>query len=391
MALPMKNAMKVMKSSAMKAKTSMKAKAMKVMKKKAVSKIAMGKRAKSVVFRGSKEKTSGGLAKSQLMKNKRGKVVSKKMHAKGKTIQKFVQRWLDSVMTARKELGIKGFCAVGGKSAQGKALYAKAKVSQSRLPAEFNLLSQFEKHMQELQRARITAGWTYKPVAILHPHILKWEWMHPLYTNKGLPLRCEGLFEKKNPVGLVGYVQPLVQDTVTQVACFAVAASVRGGPGPTRSYPEGVTCLSAAHLGFILASTKLDSSKFGLRRFGFTMNGALAVLHRCLQLPDGSLHRSVWEKIHALRKALRWELEANWAQWEGAKVLYDSPVFTLAWDLHQATLKNHGLDLKQQAKFEEEQDCAVERLKSNMTVDLLAVPARPEAFLPVAEWQELAR
>ncbi|CAE7194480.1 unnamed protein product, partial [Symbiodinium necroappetens] len=124
----MKTAMKkVVKSGAMKAKTTMKAKAMKAMKKKAVSKIAMGKRAKSVVFRGSKEKTSGGLAKSQLMKNKRGKVVSKKMHAKGKTIQKFVQRWLDSVMTARKELGIKGFCAVGGKSAQGKALYAKAK------------------------------------------------------------------------------------------------------------------------------------------------------------------------------------------------------------------------------------------------------------------------
>ncbi|CAE7897787.1 unnamed protein product [Symbiodinium sp. KB8] len=118
---------KVMKSSTMKAKTTMKAKAMKAMKKKAVSKIATGKRAKSVVFRGSKEKTSGGLAKSQLMKNKRGKVVSKKMHAKGKTIQKFVQQWLDAVMTARKELGIKGFCAVGGKSAQGKALYAKAK------------------------------------------------------------------------------------------------------------------------------------------------------------------------------------------------------------------------------------------------------------------------
>ena len=61
------------------------------------------------------------------MLNKRGKVVSKKMHAKGKSIQKFVQNWLNAVMTARKELGIKGFCAVGGKSAQGKALYAKAK------------------------------------------------------------------------------------------------------------------------------------------------------------------------------------------------------------------------------------------------------------------------
>merc|ERR1712107_434406 len=35
--------------------------------------------------------------------------------------------WNKAVMTARKELGIKGFQAVGGKSAQGKALYAKAK------------------------------------------------------------------------------------------------------------------------------------------------------------------------------------------------------------------------------------------------------------------------
>ena len=32
-----------------------------------------------------------------------------------------------AVTKARKELGIKGFCAVNGKSAQGKALYAKAK------------------------------------------------------------------------------------------------------------------------------------------------------------------------------------------------------------------------------------------------------------------------
>ena len=73
------------------------------------------------------EKTTGGLQKANLMKNKRGKVVSKKMHAKGKSIQKFVQGWLSAVATARKELGIKGFCVIGGKSAQGKALYAKAK------------------------------------------------------------------------------------------------------------------------------------------------------------------------------------------------------------------------------------------------------------------------
>ncbi|CAE7317822.1 Pol [Symbiodinium natans] len=126
MALPMRTAMKkAMKGSAMKAKAMKKP--MKAMKKKTVSKIATGKRAKSVVFRGNKEKTTGGLQKSNLMLNKRGKVVSKKMHAKGKSIQKFVQNWLNAVMTARKELGIKGFCAVGGKSAQGKALYAKAK------------------------------------------------------------------------------------------------------------------------------------------------------------------------------------------------------------------------------------------------------------------------
>jgi len=32
-----------------------------------------------------------------------------------------------AVIKARKELGIKGFCAINGKSATGKALYAKAK------------------------------------------------------------------------------------------------------------------------------------------------------------------------------------------------------------------------------------------------------------------------
>ena len=47
--------------------------------KKRVSKVAKGKRAKSSVFRGTKEKTAGGLKKSDLMRNKRGKVVSRKM------------------------------------------------------------------------------------------------------------------------------------------------------------------------------------------------------------------------------------------------------------------------------------------------------------------------
>merc|ERR1719261_1624205 len=67
---------------AMKAMAAMKA--MRAMKKKAVSKIAKGKFAKSVVFRGTKAKTVGGLTKSDLVENKRGKIVSKKSLAHGK-------------------------------------------------------------------------------------------------------------------------------------------------------------------------------------------------------------------------------------------------------------------------------------------------------------------
>ncbi|CAJ1353445.1 unnamed protein product, partial [Effrenium voratum] len=130
MALPMKSAMKAVMKSAMKSamkkatKPAMKAK---VMKKKAVSKIAKGKRAKTAVFKGAKEKTATQLTKSDLMMNKRGKVVTKKKSAAGKKAYKYISAWNTAVQKARKELGIKGFCPVNGKTAQGKALYAKAK------------------------------------------------------------------------------------------------------------------------------------------------------------------------------------------------------------------------------------------------------------------------
>merc|ERR1711994_373740 len=104
-------------------------KAMKAMKVKGVSKIARGRLAKSRDFSGKKEKTGGGLTKETLMKNKAGKVVSKAKSAQGK--KRFagsaLERWLKAVRQARKALNITGFCAVGGKTAQGKALYAKAK------------------------------------------------------------------------------------------------------------------------------------------------------------------------------------------------------------------------------------------------------------------------
>merc|ERR1719453_3035014 len=93
-------------------------KAMRAMKKKTVSKIAKGRMAKVMVFRGTKEKTVGGMTAAALTKNKHGKVVSKKRSAFGKK-----NLWIAAVTKARKALGIKGFCAVK----KGTPLYTKAK------------------------------------------------------------------------------------------------------------------------------------------------------------------------------------------------------------------------------------------------------------------------
>merc|ERR1719436_514678 len=114
---------------AMKAKSAMKSSMKRAMKSKRVAKIARGKRARSQVLKGKKEKTVGGLTSSQLMKNSYGKVVSKSAsQAKKKAYagSKF-QKWIKAVQQARKELNVKGFVGVGGKTAVGKSLYAKAK------------------------------------------------------------------------------------------------------------------------------------------------------------------------------------------------------------------------------------------------------------------------
>merc|ERR1719214_400040 len=87
-------------------------KAMRAMKKKAVSKIAKGKMARSVVFRGTKAKTSSGLTKGDLIKNKRGKIVTKKSVAAGKKAYANIKGWTTAVQKARKALGVKGFVAV---------------------------------------------------------------------------------------------------------------------------------------------------------------------------------------------------------------------------------------------------------------------------------------
>merc|ERR1712188_56150 len=99
-------------------------KAMRAMKKKAVSKIAKGRMAKVVVFRGSKAKTTSGLTKSDLVKNKAGRIVSKKQQAKGKALYaNFAKKWISAVQKARKTLGLKGFVAIK----KGSPLYQKAK------------------------------------------------------------------------------------------------------------------------------------------------------------------------------------------------------------------------------------------------------------------------
>merc|ERR1739844_702073 len=91
--------------------------------------IAKGKRGKASVFRGTKVKTSGGLQKKDLKKNKNGKVVSiKRSNATKKSKgYKKIMAWANAGKTARKAMGIKGFQAVGGSSAKGKALLAKVR------------------------------------------------------------------------------------------------------------------------------------------------------------------------------------------------------------------------------------------------------------------------
>merc|ERR1719335_1999866 len=106
---------------AMKMAKAMKAmKVMKVMKKKVT-----GSRAS--VMSGKKLKTKTGLTKDKLMKSKTGKIVTKKSNAAGKKAYKNISAWTKATQAARKALGIKGFCPIGGKTAKGQAFLKKAK------------------------------------------------------------------------------------------------------------------------------------------------------------------------------------------------------------------------------------------------------------------------
>merc|ERR1712039_1044096 len=125
-----KPAMKgAMKAAAMKKVTMKKAAKKKAMKVKRMSKVAKGRGAKARVLSGSKAKTVGGLTAASLTRSKTGKVVSKKASARAKKAFQSspLKVWADACKKARKALGLTGFVPMGGKTAAGKALLAKAK------------------------------------------------------------------------------------------------------------------------------------------------------------------------------------------------------------------------------------------------------------------------
>merc|ERR1719182_636967 len=101
----------------MKAMRAMKAaasKAMRAMKKKPIS----ARLARRHAFAGKLAVTKTGLTKSDLVKNKSGRVVSKKASLRGKK-----SPWIAAVQKARAELKIRGFSAIK----KGTPLYKKAK------------------------------------------------------------------------------------------------------------------------------------------------------------------------------------------------------------------------------------------------------------------------
>ena len=117
---------------------------MKEMKKNSVRKIARGVMAKALVFGGRRQKTSGGLTKDKLMKNKRGKIVSKSRSAlaQRRYSTSILRTWNDLLKAARRELSIVDFVAINGKTAQGKALYAHIKAQLAIRAYELHMKAQ---------------------------------------------------------------------------------------------------------------------------------------------------------------------------------------------------------------------------------------------------------
>lgn len=91
------------------------------------SNIAKGRFAKYHVYQGNLEKLASGRTKSDLIKTKRGRIVTKQAFSRGKKAYKHIKAWNKAVMQAREALGITGYCLIGGPTAQGQALLAKTR------------------------------------------------------------------------------------------------------------------------------------------------------------------------------------------------------------------------------------------------------------------------
>merc|ERR1712183_836689 len=99
------------------------AKAMKAMKAMKAKKVISSKLQRRHVFAGKADKSEGGLKKGDLIKNKAGRIVSKKASARAKA-----NTWMVAVKAARAALKIKGFLACK----KGSEFYKKAKELQKK-------------------------------------------------------------------------------------------------------------------------------------------------------------------------------------------------------------------------------------------------------------------
>ena len=77
------------------------------------------------VWNGTRERTVGGLRKKDLMRSKSGKIVSKKLAQKGRSLMKKngLGKWTKAVQQVRKDMGITGFVAIK----KGTAFYKAVK------------------------------------------------------------------------------------------------------------------------------------------------------------------------------------------------------------------------------------------------------------------------
>merc|ERR1711972_487639 len=105
--------------SVMKKSTAMKT----VMRTRRRDNIARGRYRFAMVVKGTRSRTSGGLRKVDIMKNKVGRLVSKKRSLHGRKQYGNISLWIESTTAARRELGISGWFNVK----RGTALYARAK------------------------------------------------------------------------------------------------------------------------------------------------------------------------------------------------------------------------------------------------------------------------